>query len=255
MPRLGLLLLLAALVSAVVVAGAGAAALDDPATVAALRPRLAELSTKGYVILPAELISPERAATIQAELASPAAPLPRALWDVEQERTWSLRGSYATEEARSAFTQATALADEIHGLLSGALTEERLELGSAQARLTAGGPAGTTVARVPHPDGGYLTTTVALHGPGTVLYLPRGQGVFEAVPVPERAIAVITNPAREDATGAPTTLHASPSEPVVDRSLLVISHRSLLPRGEKGAWRRAKIAARRIQEQLYRSGR
>lgn len=71
----------------------------------------------------------------------------------------------------------------------------------------------------PHVDGFYLTVTVSLIGPGTVLYLIDQAGNVTEIKVPEGTVLVITNSEREEVLGIPSIVHSTPDGKMRERVL------------------------------------
>lgn len=111
-----------------------------------------------------------------------------------------------------------AVAAELHAALPG----ERFSMRDAHVRVVRNGmPGGEKI----HADlGGYMTLTLALDGPGTVLYLNEA-GRWVRSEAPTGAVAVITNAEREVVAGAEATVHSAPNRVVARRTVLIVRYK------------------------------
>jgi hypothetical protein len=115
--------------------------------------------------------------------------------------------------------------DRITHLLRSALPSENLVLRDAQLRLSYEDNAGIHV-----DSGGHITVTIALRGPGTLVYRVGAGGVVEELQAPLGAAAVITNLARQAALGIEGTVHSAPTKrffkPGEERRVLIMRYAS-----------------------------
>ncbi|MBI3299365.1 MAG: hypothetical protein HYZ75_14455 [Elusimicrobia bacterium] len=118
------------------------------------------------------------------------------------------------------------LLDGAYAELAKALPGEAFELRDAHLRIVRDDvPAGNAI----HADlGGYMTLTLALDGPGTVLYLPESGG-YKTSEAATLSMAVITNAEREALTGDLSTLHSAPQRVVPRRTMLIVRYKPSKP--------------------------
>lgn len=117
----------------------------------------------------------------------------------------------------------TALAQRLLAVLRLALPEERLELESAELRVTRGRHERGDFL---HADQNYLTATVALEGPGTEVYaLDEAAGTAERVPGADDDVVFITGIERERGRGIAATVHSTPGGGSERRILLVLRYK------------------------------
>ncbi|TPW20204.1 MAG: hypothetical protein FD126_1923, partial [Elusimicrobia bacterium] len=127
----------------------------------------------------------------------------------------------------------------LHARLPG----ERFSMRDAHVRVVRNGlPGGEKI----HADlGGYMTLTLALEGPGTVVYLNEA-GRWTSFEAPTGAAAVITNAERETVTGAEATIHSAPNRVLARRTVLIVRYKPdvpLDPDARKAVLERAKRRA------------
>jgi hypothetical protein len=129
----------------------------------------------------------------------------------------------AREDGTGGFQELLAAVEaELHAALPG----ERFSMRDAHVRVVRNGlPGGEKI----HADlGGYMTLTLALDGPGTVLYLNEA-GRWVRSEAPTGAVAVITNAEREVAAGAEATIHSAPNRVVARRTVLIVRYKPDAP--------------------------
>lgn len=195
----------------------GVEAEDDE--IAAMMPMLNNLRTAGYVVLEPGALIPEGLKERVAENISRAA---RGASDGTRQDFNLLLGDVWKSDLgarpdgsggiREVVETATAL---LNGTLRG---EGRLRPRWVQVRRIVGGhPAATT----PHVDSrALLTLSLALRGPGTLLYPSARRADFRQAA--EGSIVFVTNAKREERTGIPGTVHAAPSEGIDERIVLLV---------------------------------
>ncbi len=213
---------------------------------------LAALKTRGYAVVPAAM-KPEQA---QAILAAADAHWPDhgslfsewELYGVRAKDKWdvNLRQTPAVIEAARAFT------DGFTRVLNEALPNEGLTVNDVRLRL--GNDAAPNAEEL-HVDGSYVTVTVALRGPGTVVYEPKDDGSVYVRRALAGEAAAITNRDRWFLTNAPATVHSSPKPTDPKRVLLLIRYsaarsaeipRERRPDLDARAERRAAMVERRL---------
>ncbi len=170
---------------------------------------LASMRTEGFSIVSAgALVTAADVAAINAEIDSYEKDRPRMIttwslygndkpgeWDAHELRRWQPKNGGASKP----------VIDRIRALLSGALDED-IELRDASMRI------GYADLENPHVDGGgYITVTVTLQGPGTLIYRIERDGRVEELEAPIGAAAFVTNTERQQAMGIPGTVHSSPT--------------------------------------------
>ena len=147
------------------------------------------------------MIGPADAAEIEAEFraAEPTRVAGATSWEIfkKYRRGW-VAGRRSPTPGQAAVRRLTAL-------LRAALPDEDLELEDAEARLGDRGNDGA------HIDAAYLTVTIALRGPGTLIYVPGPDGRLREIEAPAGQAAVITNFLRQDMTRVPGTIHSAPT--------------------------------------------
>jgi len=104
--------------------------------------------------------------------------------------------------------------------LQDALPDEHIEMRDVQIRVD---PPPQTGAKL-HVDGGYITATCALSGPGTVIYDDAG-GRARRLQAPPGAVAFVSDLDREFARNIPGAVHAAPTAGTAGRVVLIIRYK------------------------------
>ncbi len=105
--------------------------------------------------------------------------------------------------------------------LQAALPEENIAIRDVQIRVN---PPPETGAKL-HVDGGYITLTCALRGPGTVIYDDAG-GRVRRLEAPPGAAAFVSNMDREFAVGFGGAVHAAPVSGTDGRVVLIVRYKN-----------------------------
>lgn len=143
------------------------------------------------------------------------------------------------------------LLEAAEAALHASLPGEKFSMRDAHVRVIRNGlPGGEKI----HADlGGYMTLTLALEGPGTVVYLNEA-GRWTSFEAPTGAASVITNAERETVTGAEATIHSAPNRVLARRTVLIVRYKPDVPldaSARKATLERAKAraeSARRASE-------
>jgi len=113
-------------------------------------------------------------------------------------------------------------AEALTAELQDALPDENIQMRDVQIRVD---PPPQTGAKL-HVDGGYITATCALSGPGTVIYDDSG-GRVRRLQAPQGAVAFVSNLDREFARNIPGAVHAAPTTETAGRVILIIRYKRL----------------------------
>lgn len=163
---------------------------------------------EGYALVPSgALVTPAIAANIAAEIDKKWDRRTDSMfntWELQDEFKGWLRDVGGDAEGRGGARQ---VVEALTKHLQDALPGEAVTLRDSQLRLRYKKQDNDVL----HVDGGYLTATITLKGPGTLLYLQTADGGLKEVMAPVGAVAVVTNVDRERATGIPGTVHSSPT--------------------------------------------
>jgi hypothetical protein len=217
--------------------------------------RLGDMKTSGYTMLPAgTLVSQDQARNIAAAIDKEWKPGER-----PERRTIELRDEYkgwlrdmgGDGAGRGGVLE---VMETLTKALRTALPEEDIEIRDVQLRLNYNKHEPDAL----HVDGGYITATIVLKGPGTLLYPMDANGIRELL-APLNAAAVITNSDRRRAVNIPGTVHSSPSErfyrPGLDderRILIVRYKRRGQERPDQGAQEALREEDRRRVDRVKR---
>lgn len=179
---------------------------------------LAQLRTRGWSLLPAgSIVTPALASSINRYVDANKDKVPFNTWELQDEYKGTLRDAGGTKE----------LIDEVTRRLQAALPGEGITLRDAQLRVR---PPDARDSDMLHVDGGYITFTITLKGPGTLLYDVDAKGNVRELEAPVNSVAIITNTDRERATGVAGTVHSSPSpsffrDQISDRRVLIVRYK------------------------------
>jgi hypothetical protein len=169
---------------------------------------LSRLNTRdGYALVPpGALVTPEIAGNIGAAIDKTWSRNTDSLfntWELHDEYKGWMRDVGGTDGRGGARELVEALTKQLQAAMPG----EAITLRDAQLRLRYK----KQDSDVLHVDGGYVTATITLKGPGTLLYPQSANGAISELESPVGAVAVVTNIDRERATGIPGTVHSSPT--------------------------------------------
>lgn len=123
------------------------------------------------------------------------------------------------------------------------LRGERFRLGDVELRRVVRGPCFVTE---PHLDGGWVTLSVTMRGPGTSLY--RRAGSRAVVVRTGEGGVLVSNRDREVALGVSAAMHSAPAGQVRERVVLLVVYRTAgrVPSGPAAAKAREAMHARTV---------
>lgn len=189
-----------------------------PAAVSGARQALKAMSSKGFAFLPpGSVLSADEARQILSAA--------DANWPTDRLfRNWSFFDGREWRVNRMQTTELVAVVQRLErrltGLLNDAMTGEGLAPTDVTMRLGDDHPTGI------HIDGSYVTATLTLRGPGTIVFDPAQDGTVRTLRAGINEAAVITNSDREYLTGVPGTVHASPPPTDPKRVVFIIRYRA-----------------------------
>lgn len=195
-----------------------AASEPDKVKVAAAQDGLSALSSSGWAVVPGEAILPAADAQYLLSRIDENWPGKDSLfrtWDLIEGRNWRVNKMH--DEPVVAIVQ--RMMGRLTGMLDAA-TNEGLVPVEVQLRFGNDHPSGL------HVDGGYITATMALRGPGTMIFEEFQNGGLNTVRAGTNQLAVITNTDREFLTNVAGTVHSTPPPTDPKRVVFIIRFRA-----------------------------
>ncbi|HVC09389.1 MAG TPA: hypothetical protein VNH15_05575 [Elusimicrobiota bacterium] len=192
-----------------------------PAVARAAGNPLSALKKENFVVLPArEVPDFPLENRILAAIDESEAKSPGGFWQwaflEEGGRQWRTNKKQTPELVADVRAFAEGLTRE----LQAALPDENIAIRDVQIRVN---PPPETAVKL-HVDGGYITLTCALRGPGTVIYDDAG-GRVRRLETPPGAAAFVSSKDREFADGMPGAVHSAPASGAARRVIFIIRYK------------------------------